>query len=239
MKIVLTPDWFLGSDVLIEGFSFLVLLIFFFLCYRNYKLNKNKNSKYLGLGFLLIAIAEASTILTKLVLYYDTTFTHQMGQMIITYNVVKSVDIFYYIGFFLHKFFTLLGLYIIFRIPLEKKFGRDFILGLYIIFVSAIFSLGFYYLFHITALILLGLIINNYYEVYGKNKSVNTGILLTAFFMLAFSQIIFIISTLNIFYVIGQLVQLVSYLILLILIIRILRVQKNGRQKKKQNRHNI
>ena len=108
MKIVFTPDWFLGGDVLVEGFSFLILLIFFILSIRNYRLSKNKKDLYLGLGFFLIAIAEIATILTKVVLYYDFNITQQVGQMIVTQQVVKSIDIFYYIGFFFHKFLTLL-----------------------------------------------------------------------------------------------------------------------------------
>lgn len=240
MKIVLTPDWFLGSDVLIEGFSFIVLLAFFILSYKNYKLSKNKNCLYLGIGFLLVAIAEAATILTKFILYYDTTFTQQIGMMIVTSHVVQSVDLLYYVGFFFHKLLTLLGLYLIYRILQEKKTGIDLLLALYIIFVSSIFSAGFYYLFHLTALLLLSLIINNYYQLYRKNKSENTLILILAFFMLALSQLIFVLSILSSLYVFGQVIQLVSYLILLILIIRILRTEKHGRQqKKKQNKYNI
>jgi len=40
MRFVFTPDWFLGKDVLIEGFSFIVLLIFAILAIRYFKLNK-------------------------------------------------------------------------------------------------------------------------------------------------------------------------------------------------------
>ncbi len=125
MKIVFTPDWFLGTDVLIEIFSFIILFVFFYLSVKAYKLSRNKNSLYLGVGFLLIALAELATIFTKVVLYYDTTFTQHIGQVIVTYNVVKSVDIFYYIGFFFHKLLTLLGFYVIYRLPLKKKFSGD------------------------------------------------------------------------------------------------------------------
>ena len=239
MKIVFTPDWFLGSDVLIEVFSFLILVLFFALAYRNYRLSKNKNSLYLGAGFLIIAMAEVSTVLTKLVLYYDTLFTNQVGQMIVTYHVINSVDIFYYIGFFFHKLLTLLGLYVIYRLPLKRRRERDSIFAICFIIISALFSSSFYYLFHLAALVLLMLIINNYYQIYRKNKSENTLILIVAFSMLALSQTIFILSDLNIFYVVGQVIQLVSYLILLFLIIRITRHFEYGRKKERKNRHNI
>ena len=138
MKILFTPDWFLGSDVIIDGFSFLVLLAFFILSYKSYKTSKNKNSLYLGLGFLLIALAEFAMILTKFVLYYDTSFTQSIGQMVVTYHVVNSVDVFYYIGFFFNKFLTLWGLYIIYRIPLKKNIGSDAVLAVYFILISSI-----------------------------------------------------------------------------------------------------
>lgn len=237
MKIVFTPEWFLGSDVLIEIFSFLVLIAFFILAYRNYKLSKNRSTKYLGLGFLAIALAELATVFTKVILYYDTTLTQNIGQMVVTSRVVQSVDIFYYVGFFFHKLLTLGGLYAIYRIPLKRKLERDSLLAICFIIISALFSSAFYYLFHLTAFILLLLIINNYWQIYIKNKSENTKILIAAFSLLALSQLIFILSKLNVCYVTAQILQLVSYLILLFLIIRITRGKddrKNNPEKKKQ-----
>ena len=146
--------------------------------------------------------------------------------MIITYHILNSIDLFYYIGFFFHKILTLLGLYVIYRLPLKKKSPSDFILAVYFIIISALFSHGFYYLFHLTALFILGLIIQNYYVIYKKNKLVNTSILILAFGMLALSQILFLISKIGILYATAQIVQLISYITLLILIIRILKTQK-------------
>ena len=159
MKLVFTPDWFLSFDVFIELFSFMILFLFFVLAIRNFKLSINKNSLYLGIGFFLIALAEIFTILTKFILYYDTTFTQNVGQMIVTYNVVKSVDIFYYIGFFFQKILTLLGLYTIYRTSLKKKSPTEFWLIVYFLIISVIMSLSFYYIYHLTALIILILII--------------------------------------------------------------------------------
>ena len=235
MKIVFTPDWFLGSDVFIEIFSFIILSLFFYYSIKSYKLSRNKNSLLLGGAFLLIALAELATIFTKLVLYYDASFTQSIGQAVVTYKVVQSVDVFYYIGFFFHKLLTLIGLYAIYRIPLKRRLSGDIILVLAFLVIAALFSQGFYYLFHVSALLLLILIINNYYSIYKENKSDNTKMLIIAFIMLALSQILFIISNIGILYAVAQIVQLVSYLTLLILIIRIV---KHGK-KKKSNRHNI
>lgn len=235
MKIVFTPDWFLGGDVLIEIFSFAVLLAFFVLCVKSYKLTKNKSTFYLGAGFLAIAIAEIVTIFTKLILFYDTTFTQQIGQMVVTYNVVKSVDIFYYIGFFLHRLLTLVGFYIIYKIPSKKGTKEDYIIGACFIVISAVFSQFFYHVFHITVIVLLGLIIYNYNKVYRKNKLKSTKMLLVAFWILLVSQVLLCLSPLQMVYVLGQILQLVSYITLLILIIGI---GKYGKEKSKK-RHNL
>jgi hypothetical protein len=237
MKIVFTPDWFLGRDVLIDSFSFLILLALFIFAYKSYRLSKNKNSLYLGIGFFLIALGEISTILTKLVLYYDTTFTQTVGQMIITYNVVSSTDICYYIGFFFHKLFTLLGLYVLYRAVIKQRPTKESVLIAYFIIVSSIFSTGnlYYYIFHIAVFLLLVMIIVAYLRIYRKNLMLTTKILITAFSMLALSQVIFILSKLQALYVMGQLIQLASYILFLCLIIII---WKNGK-KKKQNRHSV
>jgi len=236
MKIVFTPDWFLGSDVLIEIFSFFILALFVYFCFKYYKLTKKNKFLYLGAVFLLIAVAELSTIFTKVVLYYDTTFTQAVGEMIVTYNVVNSVDIFYYLGFFIHKLFTLGGFYILYKLSSGKNISiSDFFIGIYFLIISVLFSAGFYYLFHLTALVLLWLVVNNYLKIYKKNKSINTKILIIAFLLLALSQIIFILSKVGVLYALAQLIQLVSYITLLVLIINIL---KHGK-KKKSYRHNL
>ena len=235
MKIVFTPDWFLGKDVLIDAFSFLILLTLFIFAYKSYKLSKNKNSLYLGIGFLLIAFGELSTILTKLVLYYDTTFTQTVGQMIVTYHIVRSTDILFNIGFFLHKLFTLLGLYALYRVAAKERPSKEILLGLYFLLALSIFGSMFYYVFHLTTLIILILIICAYYNIYKKNKLLNTKILIIAFVLLALSHSTFLFSRLPSLYVVGQIIQLISYVIFLSLIIVI---WKNGK-KKKQNKHNI
>jgi len=238
MKIVLTPDWFLGKDILIDSFSLIVLIIFSVLAIRSYKLNKkNKNLLYLGTGFGLIMLAQMASILTKLILYYDIGPAQAIGQAIITGQFVSSVNIFYSIGFFFHNFLILAGLYIIYRLPQKKIYIGDYALVLYFILLSAILSVygGFFYFFYLTAFILLVLIVNNYYKIYKKNKFGNTKILIIAFSILALAQLIYILSKVGILFAVANTIELVSYVILLFLIIRILEYGK----KKKSYEYNI
>ncbi|MBU4086464.1 MAG: hypothetical protein KKB21_02700, partial [Nanoarchaeota archaeon] len=120
----------------------------------------------------------------------------------------------------------------------KRDIGSDALLAVYFILISSFFGNTFYYIFHLTALVFLVMIISSYLEVYKKNKSKNTKVLIAAFSLLALSQVIFILSTLKVCYAIAQIAQLVSYIILLFLMIRILRPERReqyGRQKKKQN----
>lgn len=230
MKIVLTPDWFIGKDVLIEVFSLVVLALVAIIAIRNYRLNKrNRKLLYLGLGFLLIAIAQLAAVLTKMVLYYDFGPSQAIGSAIITSNLVSSIDIFYHIGFFFHQFLTLCGLYIIYRLPREKKSIGDYGIAIYFIIISAVLIQEFYYLFHLTAFFLLILIVEKYYEVFKENKFLNTKILMIAFGMLALSQLFFILSTLDFLFALANIIELMSYAVLLGLVIRIL---KYGTKKK-------
>jgi len=229
VKIVPTPEWFIGKDVIIEVFSLIVLIIFTVIAYRYYKLNKNRNVLYLGSGFGLIAIAQLAIILTKLVLYYDIGPSQQIGHAIITSQLVNSVDFFYYAGFFFHRFLTLLGLYILYRLPRERKSIGDYVIVIYFILISSFLSKEIFYLFHLTALLILILIVEKYSLLYGKNRFFNTKILMMAFGLLALSQLIFVLSTIEILFVLGNVVELISYTIFLALIIRI---WKYGKEKK-------
>jgi hypothetical protein len=237
MKIVLTPDWFLGKDILICVFSLIVLLIVSALAFKSYKLNKkNKNLLYLGIGFGLIALAELACGFTKLILYYDIGPAQAIGQAIIASQVVSSVDIFYYLGFFFHKFLVLVGLYIIYRLPQKKLYIGDYILVFYFILLSVILSAyeGFHYLFPLTAFALLILIVHNYYQIYKKNKFANTKILILAFSVFALAQLVHVFSKIEILFVMANTIELISYVILLFLIIRIL---KYGEKKKSYGHH--
>jgi len=230
VKFVPTPDWFLGKDVLIESFSFIVLFIFSFLAIKNYKVSKNRRFFYLGVGFGLIALAQIAAVLTKLVLYYDIGPSQQIGQAIVASQILSSVDIFYFMGFFFQRFLTLTGFYMIYRLPRNRKSVFDYILVLYFILISAFFINEIANVFHLTTFLLLLMIVGNYSKIYQRNRFFNTQILMLAFGILAVSQLLFVFSGIvEGLHVAGNVVELISYTILLGLIIRI---RKYGKKKK-------
>jgi len=221
------PNWFLTPDFFISAFSFLVLLIFLVLCIRNYKIDKNKAMLYLGIGFAFIALAQLAILTRKFGLYYNTFFTTYVGTSIIRYDIITPSDLLYRIGIFFYKALTLLGLYIIYRLP-KKKSIKDAFMIVYFIMLSVLSSDVVNYLFRITAMALFALLSYNYYRIYKKNKFSNTLILSIAFAILSLSQLLFMMSQISIINIVADCLQLASYIMLLILIIRIL---KHGTKK--------
>ncbi len=238
MKVIIPPQGFINIDILIEGISLITVLIFSILCIKNYRLNKDKKFLYLGGGFGLITLAQLIITITKAVLYYNASFIGVGGEIVIPYNLFDFVSVFSFIGFFAYRVLTLLGLYVVYKLP-KKVFERDSLLVLYLIVIVTIFSRDISHLFHITALVILLLIAKKYYDVYNKNESKGTLILLLAFSGMILSNAIFIFARLmSLIYVTASIIELISYITLLVLIIRIVEYGKKY-EKKKQNGYNI
>jgi hypothetical protein len=239
MKILFPPQGFVNVDISIEVVSFITVLIFSLLCIKNYKLNKDKKFMYLGSGFGLIAVAQLVVVITKIVLYSSASFIGMGGEIVVPPNMFDFITMFYIVGFFIYMAFTLSGLYTLYKNP-KSVFERDSILIAYFLILVTIFSGETIHIFHITALIILSLIIIKYSGVYKKNKSKGTIILIAAFSGLALSNAIFIFARLmSPIYVTASLIALASYITLLILIVRILEHGKNNGKKKKQNGYNL
>lgn len=239
MNIILPPEWFINIDLFIEGISFITVLVFSILCIKNYKLNKDKKILYLGGGFGLITIAQLIITITKAILYSNASFIGMGGEIVIPYNLFNFVSVFSTIGFFAYTVLILFGLYVLYKSP-KSVFERDSLLISYFIILVTIFSKEIPHLFHITAFIMLLLIVIKYSNVYKKNESKGTLILILAFSGLALSNAIFIFARLmSPIYVTASIIALVSYITLLVLIVRILEYGKNNGKKKKQNGYNI
>jgi hypothetical protein len=239
MNVILPPEWFINIDIVIEAISLLTVLVFSILCIKNYKLNKDKRFLYLGGGFGLITLAQFIITITKSVLYYNASFIGMSGEVVVPSQIFNLVSGIYNFGFFAYMALSLFGLYMIYKNP-KSVFEKDSFLVLYFITIITIISRDLVHLFHITVFVMLLLIVIKYSDVYKKNKSMGTLILINAFSVLALSSAIFIFARLmSIIYVTASIISLVSYITLLVLIIRILEHGKINGKKKKQNGYNI
>lgn len=230
LSLVLSPKWFLGPDILIDFFSFFVLMIFAFLSFRYYRLSQNKKFIYLSLAFLLVGLGEISKIVMNLGLYYNLKSTYEIGRIIVTANVVKSVETVYRVGFFLNKLLILLGFYSLYYTTRKKHSWFNLIAVLYFIVISALFTDLTYYLFNITITILVAIMLIYYLNNYKERGSGNARTLSWAFSILVISYATMIFAKINSnAYIVANLFQLASYILLLYLIISI--YKQNGKKK--------
>lgn len=230
VQVVFSPKWFWGKDIFIDSIALLVLLSVAIFATKYYRIKKSRNYLYLALSFYLIALSFFSKILINFTIYYQVLHTQMIGSMTYTQTILKSSEIFAVSGLFFYRFFTLLGLFMLYSIY-EKQSKANVILMIYFIIISVFFSKEEYYVFYLTSFIFLGIISNRYYQNYRKNKSKASGMLAFSFSVITLSQIFFmLVNFTKHFYVVGEVIQLIGYIILLTAFITVL---KHGREKNK------
>jgi len=237
--MVLFPQWFLAPDLIIDFFSFIILLAFTTISLKYYKLSKNKKFLYLGLAFLLIGLGELVRIIMYLGTNLNLSTTYRIGRVIIESGIISSADIFYFVGFSLYRFLLMLGFYLIYFTTKREKTRLEHLLIIYFIFILTlftnesyhIFNIGIwaYHIFNFTIAVFIFIIVINYIRLYQERKSGNTKILIYSFFLLLISYITIIFARKegNI-YIAANTLQLISYVLFLTIIIRI---YKHGKKK--------
>jgi hypothetical protein len=221
-----TLEWFQFPSLVIDLFSFIVLLLISAVSLKYYKLNKNKKSLYLSISFSFIAISFLFKLLTNAALFYDKFVTPSNAQIII--QTIRDYNIFSNLTFTIFAFFSLIGLYLLYKLYQGKQTYSNILLMSYFILISTYFSKSNYYIFHLTSLIFLISISSFYWKQYSKNNFINTKLLAYSFSIITTSQIFFIFTTFGkLFYLTGEIVQLGGYALLLLIITHI---QKNGKK---------
>ena len=231
IQVVYTPQWFYGKDILIDIVSIFVLSLIAFFSVRYYKVDKkNKNYLYLALSFFLISLSFLFRILTNFTIYYKVLETKQIGLLTFTYHAVKLTNILFFVGFFLYRLLTLLGLYMLYSIYQKNQPKSNIFIVTYLILISTCFSQSAYYIFHATALMLLLFVTAQYYKNYTRNKDFTAKSLVSSFALITISQIFFMFVEVNtLLYVIAEFIQLFGYGILLFTFIKVL---QNAKKKK-------
>lgn len=234
IEVVFTPKWFYGKDILIDIFSIVVLLLISFFMYRYYRLNKEKKYFYLGTSFVLIALSFVFKIVMNFTIYFPVTVKQNIGFLVFTYDVLKSSDVLFFYGYLLYRIFMLIGLFAFFGIYKKPSKSSTFLI-LYLLVISTWFSQNTYFIFHLTAFLILFMITYRLYENCKKTKH-HTAVMLTlSFAIITLSQVLFIYIKLNpMLYVIAEIVQLIGYIVLLVTFIKVL---SNVKKKKPYRDH--
>ncbi|MFA6888796.1 MAG: hypothetical protein WC254_04855 [Candidatus Woesearchaeota archaeon] len=216
-QLGLTPDWFQDIDTLFELISIIVTVLIATIAYKFYRLSSEEKYKWFSLSFLLIAVGYIFKILTNFFVYNEQLITHTLG--LYTYTV-QYIQEYYYIEIFgtlAFRFFMLVGLFSLYYLVNKCQDKKTIPLVLFLILITTIFSTVQYFAFHLTAALILGLIVWQYSDICKKlKKTLTLCNPIVAFGVLFISQLVFALLFLTPkIYVVAEVIQLCGFLLLL------------------------
>lgn len=224
INLVFSPVWFHGYDIIFEILAVLATFFIGIYSYKLYRFSKNYRHQFLALSFWALSLSFLAKIATNFVLYYQRTVKATMGETLVKYNLLEKSDIFFQAGYDIHRFLMFMGLLGIYWLVSKSKDSDHKWIMMFLLFIITIFSFGMYFVFHITAALLLLFITKEYYKLcFRKSKkavSKHAHLNFVAFVTLLISQIIFIFVWLDLtLYVVAEIMQLIGFIIFLINII--------------------
>ncbi len=233
------PQWFSGSDFIVDLFSMFILLLIALFSWKFYSINKNKKHLMMFISLAILSISFVFKILTYLLLYM-TTFKIQvlsvLGQLV---YYLEPSNFYFSIAFVLYSVLTLVGFYLLYTVYEPSISSKASILILYLLFIVALFSENAFIFMHLTAMILSIFITISLWKNYRKNRLVSTKGLAIGFGIISVSRIFFILSNkYPSMYVFGEIIQFAGYFLLLLIFIAILKDGKKDGKKKGKNKDN-
>jgi hypothetical protein len=233
IKIVYTPVWFHGNEILIDLISVVVLSLLLIFTYKCFRIDKtNKNYLFAAIAFALLDLSFIFKILTNFTIYYATNITRHIGPVTLTFHGFKETDTLFFFGYLAYRLLTLYGLYLLYVVYKEKNFGVTQLFVIYLITVLTFFSQESYDVFHFTSFVLLLLITWNYFIIHKVNRKRTTMLLTLSFLLITISHMLCLsIEYMSFIYIIAEVVQLAGYALLLTVYIMVL---KNGKKTSKK-----
>ncbi len=216
VQFALSPSWFYGYDAVIDIISVIVPLLIAFYSYRLYRLTEETKYRYFALAFILISLSLVAKIVTNVNVYFSTAREISADLLTTVVEVVKTTNLLYRAGFFFHHFFMLLAFYLIYLVTKQNKDTGLMLLSVYFIGITSVLSNFVFFVFHISAAVLLFFIFWNYYVNYHERKRGAIYRVALSFLVLLFSQAVFAFSSIEKqLYVVGELMQLLGFMLLL------------------------
>lgn len=216
------PAWFNTFDSIFQLLFAVVTLIICGFSYKAYRLLQERKYKYFSAGFLMISAGFFILSLSNLLLYtgvYDGIVTRLGGL-----NLANLL----YLG---HIFLLLLGYMLLLVVAMKLQQRRLTALLFAFIILFTAFSFQYYLKFHMIAFMLLAFMTWQFYDNYKEKKSLNSGLVFSTFYMLAFAEIFLLAMIfMPILYVVGHILQLIGYSLLLLMFIRVHRGTKAKRK---------
>ena len=138
-----------------------------------------------------------------------------------------------FLSFILYKVFFILGFLILFFIVTKTEKKEKMFLFVYFGIITILFSIYFNFIFHLTLIFILTLLITHFYENYKKLKTKNSFFVFIAFLIILIGHILFMFVEIEpIFYLLGEIILLLAFITLLINQIQL----KNKKTNEKTNK---
>ena len=217
-QLGLTPEWFKDIDTLFEFVSIVVTFLLAAATYKFYKLTEETKYKWFSASFFLIMISYVFKILTNIIVYNEQLGTQVLGKYTYTVQYMHEYYYFEIFGTLAFRFLMLVGLFGLYYIICRCQDRKTIMLMIFLLFFTTIFSNIQYFTYHLTAALLLAVIVHQYYELcrQQKKKLFHFSNPMIAFGALLLSQIVFSLLFLTPkIYVFAEIIQLFGFLLLL------------------------
>jgi hypothetical protein len=209
--IFMSPDWFLGYDVIFELFFFLISLVIALYALKVYRNTNQKLAQYFGYGFLLTAAAYFIQSISNYMVY------SKLNTQICQIANLSSVSVVDAIGTYAYMLLMIFGLVVLLFVSLKSDKKRTLWILLSASVIAIMLSKNPMYTFYLLSSIYLAFIAWHFVENYLKNKQAITLTVALAFIFLWFGTFHFLISVDHAtFYVIGHILGLFAYIMILI-----------------------
>lgn len=220
ISLVFSPQWFYGIDIIFEILAVIVTLIISLYSFRLYKFTHERSHKYFAVFFMAFAVSFLAKIATNFVLYYQNSVKTALEPMIVKYQLLSKSMFFFQTGYDIHRFLLLIGLLGIYWLVSKSQDNEHRWIISFLLLIITLFSFQTYFVFHLTAAILLGFIVKHFKNICDcvkKKTASHARLNLLAFTLLLFSQVVFIFTWLNTgIYVVAEVIQLAGFVTFLI-----------------------
>ncbi len=223
-QLFATPSWFSGWDIVFDVVGLVAALLIAAYSWRLYNVNRENRFAYFSLAFILVTIGFIMKILTSGIVYY-TPIRDVAADVLrpVAGAGLRFSQLLYRGGFFL-QMAPMLGAWLLIFFTSQKPRERlrkfyevsQIALFIYLILLISVVANFKYFVYYLTAAVLLGLIVLNYYKNYLNSGNQNAFRVMLSFLFILLGHLFFVFVFLNnSLYVIGEVLMLIGFILLL------------------------
>jgi hypothetical protein len=232
-QLFTTPAWFNGWDIIFEAVGLVVALLIAAYSYRMYRVNDENKFAYFSFAFVLVAIGIAAKMFTSSVLYFTPIRDAAAAVLGPIAGPRLRYSALLYRGAFFVQMITMLGAWLLVFFISQKSRARlrklyevsQIVLFIYLVVLISIFANFQFVVFYLTSIVILALVVLNYYKNYlNTDGNRNAFRVMLSFMFILFGNIfqlfVFVHSLL---YAIGEVLMLIGFITLLVTYMKVRR----------------